>query len=174
MTDRPDAAPPEEEHNLPGVSRPNYCPDGAAHSWDSDGDEWRCSFCPAVFRASPPSDAAPVAIEVLAQAIHREWRDGMLRQKRHVSDERMKWGTLPVQDRRLDRFIASKLRETFSFHAHPEDAPGGPWWEFGAGDFIHQGDRILRGCDLTREELTVVRDALNRVDRTKGDDEHGS
>ena len=54
----PDAAPPEEKHNLPGVSRPNYCPDGAAHSWDSDGDEWRCSFCPAVFRAPPPSDAA--------------------------------------------------------------------------------------------------------------------
>ncbi|KKK59236.1 hypothetical protein LCGC14_3036400, partial [marine sediment metagenome] len=61
MTDRPDAAPPEEEHNLPGVSRPNYCPDGATHSWDSYGDEWRCSFCPAVFRASPPSDTTPVA-----------------------------------------------------------------------------------------------------------------
>ncbi len=41
-----------------GVSRPNYCPNGATHSWDSYGDEWRCSFCPAVFRASPPSDAA--------------------------------------------------------------------------------------------------------------------
>ena len=55
--ERPDAAPPEEMENMPGVSRPNYCPGsrslgGDKHSWDSYGDEWRCSFCPAVFRAA--------------------------------------------------------------------------------------------------------------------------
>lgn len=66
----------------------------------------------------PNSSEASVAVttqEVLAQAIHREWRDAMLGQGRHVSDERLEWDTLPWQDRALDRTIARKLLDTFSF-----------------------------------------------------------
>ena len=151
---------------------------------------------PAVFRSGPcfvypaPSDAAPVAVgcencKTLEQWVH-DLQSGMFINcvycgHRYGPDDEV----APTMQQALYDHIAKCPKHPLSAMkrraeraearlAHPEDAPGGPWWEFGAGDFIHQGDRILRGCDLTREELTVVRDALNRVDRTKGDDEHGS
>ena len=115
--DRPDAAPPKPKHEC------SLCRDDAASPKEVMPDECLDTVIDGAALAVPPEDA-PVAVEVLAQAIHQEWRGGMLRQRRHVSDERMEWGRLPAQDKRLDRYIASKLLERFSLYAHPEDAQG--------------------------------------------------
>ena len=64
----------------------------------------------------------------------------------------------------IKEFRSRKKAEAFlkQLSTHAEDAPEGPW-TFGPGDFIHDGGgRTLSGCDLTRLELTAVRDALNR------------
>ena len=108
MTDRPDAAPPKEKDNLLGVSRPNYCPDGATHSWDSYGDEWRCSFCPAVFRASPPSDAA-----IPKASLHEAAKD--------VVAELDKVNKANVTEADLDRWY-ERLQNALDRAAPPPDA----------------------------------------------------
>jgi len=76
--------------------------------------------------AAAPKEKANIEIEILARAIHQEWRDGMvLEQGRKVSPERVQWETMDERDRELDRFIASRLLKTFSFGINVA-APGTP------------------------------------------------
>jgi hypothetical protein len=46
---------------------------------------------------------------ITGRDVHREWRDGMLFQDRHVSPERMQWETLSNRDQALDNRIAARL-----------------------------------------------------------------
>ncbi|KKN02839.1 hypothetical protein LCGC14_1113680 [marine sediment metagenome] len=71
---------------------------------------------------------------------------------------------------------------TASCAAHPEGAPGGPWEYRETGDgkwvvfdsFPVSHERVPRSHDkitaLSEASAKMVRDALNRVDRLKGDE----
>ena len=162
--ERPDAA-PREANNLPGVSRPNYCPGSPKHSWDCHGDEWRCSFCPAVFRAirTEGSQQEPVDFETEAAAFRKatgficpgkDIPAAMNPTDEYMRERRLAWEAW-CDGRNYRAALAA-------------DVPEGPWWlpDQQPGGPIERTiyreghDPLdLRG----RAEAIAVRDALNRL-----------
>ncbi len=65
--------------------------------------------------------------EVGAPEVHRVWRDTMLKQERRVSDEKIDWRGLPLQDIYLDERIARAVAKDFLIWAfgHEEALAGG-------------------------------------------------
>lgn len=51
----------------------------------------------------------PANLDDIAREIHAAWRDGMLADKRPVSQDRLSWDTLWEKDRELDRYIAARV-----------------------------------------------------------------